>query len=283
MKMQKNLRSDFCIFVITHKNVRNRTTKFLVDECDCKYPIYQIVDDKDPCLEEYKTVYGDRLCVFSKDYYRDRFDIMDNFNFDKVVVFARNACFDIAEKLGYKYFITFDDDYRQIAFRFGGEKWLNVRDCDFDSILTAYVDFYSKFDKLKILAFMQGGDFTAMSRGIIKRKAMNSMFFSTERRVEFKGRLNEDVNAYTRLNSLGDICVSFPMISVVVQRMTQHGSGLTDAYLNYGTYVKSFYSVMQCPSFIKVGVIRGMSHNRIHHDIDSDCGVTKIISSRYKK
>lgn len=273
--------SDYCIFILTHKNVDNVTIKTL-RQTNVKAPIYFVVDDKDPCLEEYKKVYGDSVQVFSKDYYKGKFDMMDNFNFDKVVVFARNACFDIAEKLGFKYFIEMDDDYHEFAFRFPHQKWCHVRDGDFDGILNVYFDFYKQFEKLKILAFMSGGDFSELYNGVVLRKAMNVMFFSTDRRVEFKGRINEDVNTYSRINNLGDICISFPMIAFN-QKRTQHGEGLTDAYLNYGTYVKSFYSVMQCPSFIKISVLNGTQYKRIHHNINKDFGIVKIISGRYKK
>ena len=58
--------------------------------------------------------------------------------------------------------------------------------------------------------------------------------------------------------------------------------GMTDEYLDNGTYIKSFYSVMTSPSFVK---IYGMETNntRIHHRVDWNNAVPKIISSKYKK
>ena len=67
------------------------------------------------------------------------------------------------------------------------------------------------------------------------------------------------------------------------QPQTQaNAGGITEAYLQYGTYVKSFYSVMLCPSCVKISEM-GQSHKRIHHLIDWEVAVPKIVSSKFKK
>ena len=277
------LRKDFCIFVISHSKVENDTYKQLM-LCNCKYPIYIVVDDKDPKLNEYIARYGeDKVCVFNKQEYEKQVDMMDNFTFDKVIVYARNACFDFAEKLGYEYFLELDDDYTEFSFRFPKLKWLHIKHSDINTIFTLYVNYYSKFPKIKALAFMQGGDFSTMYEGRVKRKAMNCLFLSTKRRFDFHGRINEDVNAYTIGNFRGEIFVSFPYVTIH-QRATQSTkTGMGGVYSKFGTYVKSFYSVMQMPSCVKISVLRSPTNFRIHHRIDHPTCNVKIISSRYKK
>ena len=67
------------------------------------------------------------------------------------------------------------------------------------------------------------------------------------------------------------------------QTLTQKKTGgNTDAYLQYGTYVKSFYSVMCNPSSVKISMM-GETHRRIHHAVDWEHTVPKIISDKYKK
>ena len=67
------------------------------------------------------------------------------------------------------------------------------------------------------------------------------------------------------------------------QANTQHLSGgLTDIYLDLGTYIKSYYSVMSCPSAVKISIM-GDTHYRIHHNVKWNNCVPKIISDRYKK
>lgn len=279
--MKNQMRNDFCIFIITHERPVNDTYKQL-QICNCKYPIYFVVDDCDRKIEEYTTLYGkDKICIFNKKEYESKMDMMDNFDFDKVIVYARNACFDFAEKLGYKYFLELDDDYTEFAFRFPNKHWRHIKDSDINQVLSLYVNYYES-TPIKCIAFMQGGDFSCMYEGKGKRKAMNCLFCSTDRRIDFHGRLNEDVNAYTLGNMRGEIFISFANVTIH-QRATQTGNGMSETYSNYGTYVKSFYSVMQCPSFVKISVLQTPSSFRIHHNVSQRYGVAKIISDKYKK
>ena len=276
------LRNDFCIFVISHGKPENDTIKQL-ELCKVKYPVYIVIDDKDPKLQDYLTKYGEsKVCIFSKKEYGTKFDKMSNFGFDKVIVYARNACYDFAEKLGYKYFLELDDDYTEFSFRILNKKWCHCKKSSLDNVFTEYLNFYEINEKVKILAFMQGGDFSDVVKGKVLRKAMNCLFCSTERKVVFNGELNEDVNAYTQGNKQGDIFISLPMICIH-QRQTQTSGGMSETYKLNGTYVKSFYSVIQNPSFVKIGVLQSPTSFRIHHSIDRRFGVAKIISSKYKK
>lgn len=280
------LRNDFCIFVISHGKPDNDTMKQL-ELCKVQYPIYIVIDDKDPKLQDYLSKYGkEKVCIFSKEAEASKFDRMGNFGLNKVIVFARNACYDFAKKLGYRYFIELDDDYIDFRFRVPGKKSFMFKNCkktSLDEIFTLYVDYYHLNKEIKILAFMQGGDFSGVVDGIVLRKAMNALFCSVDRRVVFNGDLNEDVNAYTQGGKLGNIFISFPIICIQ-RRLTQTTGGMSDVYKLYGTYVKSFFSVIQNPSFVKIGILQQSSKfYRIHHNISTRYGVAKIISSRYKK
>lgn len=275
------LRDDFCIFVISHNKPENDTAKQL-KLCNCKFPIYIVIDDADSKIEEYKRKYGeDKVLIFSKKEYSEKCDMMDNFDFDKVIVYARNACYDFAEKLGYEYFLQLDDDYTEFSLRMN--KYLNLKNSDkINYVLQEYLKFYELDERIKLLAFMQGGDFSDVVNGKVLRKSMNVLFCSIKRRVMFNGRLNEDVNAYTQGNKLGEIFISMPMI-VIHQKQSQTTGGMSDTYKQFGTYVKSFYSVIQNPSFIKIGIIRSPTSFRIHHRITRKFGVARIISFKYKK
>lgn len=276
------LRNDFCIFVISHGKPENDTYKQL-KLCNCEYPIYIVIDDKDPKLNEYIKEYGkENVCIFNKVEYSKKCDMMDNFDFDKVIVYARNACYDFAEKLGYKYFLELDDDYTSFLFRFPKKKCLSVKKTGIDIIFDLYIDFYKNNSQIKILAFMQGADLDVIKPNLPKRKTMNALFCSTDRRVIFNGRINEDVNAYTRGNQLGEIFITLPVIQLC-QRQTQSGNGMSETYLKYGTYTKSFYSVIQSPSCVKISILQSPTSFRIHHQINHRFCDAKIISYRFKK
>lgn len=215
-----------------------------------------------------------------------RLMFFDNFDFMNVVVYARNAVYDIAKEKGYKWFIVLDDDYRAVEFTIDG-KYFNFlkSNATLDYVFLETFNFFEKTN-LKIFSWAQGADLFIVKH-ICKRKAMNVFFCSTERRVKFLGKINEDVNMFSRYNQLGDMMFTIPIVSIE-QKQTQTHTGMTEAYLAYGTYHKSFYSVIQCPSFIKVCVYpysgsNCHTQNRIHHIVDVRHGYPCLISSRYKK
>ena len=57
---------------------------------------------------------------------------------------------------------------------------------------------------------------------------------------------------------------------------------MTDVYLDSGTYVKSFYTVMMAPSCVEIRRL-GPVNQRYHHSISWDHAVPKILNERYRK
>ena len=53
-------------------------------------------------------------------------------------------------------------------------------------------------------------------------------------------------------------------------------------YLDSGTYVKSFYTVMYAPACACIRMM-GTKHRRLHHSINWNAAVPKIISEQFKK
>lgn len=66
------------------------------------------------------------LSYLTKKKYAEITDTADNLTARNVVVFARNACWDIAEKIGLTHFLVLDDDYTNFEYRYPeGEKTKN--------------------------------------------------------------------------------------------------------------------------------------------------------------
>ncbi len=57
---------------------------------------------------------------------------------------------------------------------------------------------------------------------------------------------------------------------------------MTDVYLDSGTYIKSFYTVMFSPSSVKVSLM-GTAEARLHHSISWEHTVPQIIREEHKK
>ena len=285
-----NFKKDFVVFILTHGRVDNQYTYRSLCEQGYTGRCVFVLDNEDGQVDEYKRRYGaDNCYVFDKLDMRKRID--EVFRGDRrVIVYARNACFDAARALGYKYFIELDDDYTSFVWRFDAEcaytpKTPKIKNLDvvFESMLRYYIN-----TPLTSLAMAQGDDFIGgssnqMLRSIgTKRKAMNSFICSVDRPFEFKGRINEDVNAYTQLTSVGKIFLTIVQCNLQ-QKITQsNGGGMTDVYRDSGTYVKSFSSVIVFPSGVKVTLLNS-HHKRIHHNVYWEHTAPKILQEKWRK
>lgn len=285
-----NANKKFAVFILTHGRPENVITYQTLRKQGYTGKIYLIVDDEDKTIHQYKDKYGDEVIVFSKKDYDDKFDIMDNFDSRKVIVFARNACYDIARRIGLDYFFEYEDDYKQFLYRFvDGEKLGYKYVKNLNEVLEAMINCLDA-TKATTIAFAQGGDFIggvgSMKNNTYKRKAMNSFVFKVNENAKddvfFIGRMNDDVNTYLTAGKIGKL---FMQISTIMlnQIATQSNSGgNTEAYKSFGTYVKSFYSVIAAPSCCKIDLM-GKTNKRIHHRINWNYAVPKILDEKFKK
>lgn len=282
-------KGQFCIFILTHGRADNVITyKTLEDITD--YPIYFVCDDGDEQLKQYKKNFGkDRVCIFSKEAQFEDIDRMDNFGKLKMIGFARNACFDIAEKLGYRYFVEFDDDYTGFGFTFDKNAVYyhhNIHEKKIlDGVFDSYLDLLNSSPKMLTLSMAQGGDFVGAgfaSSIRVKRKAMNSFFCDTRKKFLFTNCLNEDVNMYVRENNRGNVVLQTNICRLTQLATQQNKGGMTDIYVDCGTYVKSFYSVIVNPSAVHIQSM-GVTNMRLHHHVNYNKCCPKIIRAEVKK
>ena len=285
--MMKN--KKFCAFILSHGRADNVKTYPMLREQGYTGPIYIVVDDEDGELEEYKKRYGDEVVVFSKDEAAKITDAMDNFGDRRTPLYARNYLWTIAANLGIEYFIELDDDYSEIIFKF--DKTRNfvgrLQTKALDAIFDAHVDFLRK-TPTTVIAFAQGGEFIGGPHGIfgkkifLRRKTMNSFICSVKKPFYFYGTMNDDVNSYLRDGGWGMLHFTNNMLCVQQGATQQNKGGLTELYLDKGTYWKSFYSVMIAPSAVKISTL-GPNDPRIHHRISWVKAVPKILDEKWKK
>ena len=275
--------SDYAVIIPTHGRYDRVFTIDSLRKSGYTGEIYLLCDDEDKQLEQYKEKYKDKVLVFSKDDYAGKFDKMDNFGSKACVVYARNAVWDFAKKIGLKYFIVCDDDYTSIQYRItpdGGYYGKTARNAD--ALFCAYIDFMRE-SGVDTICFAQGGDYIGggenqhVKNGFkVSRKMMNLYFFSADKPIEFKGTINEDLTSSVTEGQRGKIILTSLMNSLVQKETQSNAGGLTEIYLELGTYVKSFYSVMAAPSCVKVALM-GDKQMRLHHVVTWKNAVPKII------
>lgn len=284
--MKKN---DFAIFILSHGRANNQRTIDTLKRLKYSGKLYIVLDNEDEQEEEYKRLYGEQnIIIFDKSEEMKHTDVMNNFQNHKLVVYARNRVNDIAKELGLKYYLVLDDDYVACLYRFtDGKSLYGKRTTNFWDLCNVMIKWLESSPRMKCVAFAQGGDLLggATNDNFIrgwKRKVMNTFFCSVDKPLEFMGEINEDANMYCVAGNRGDLFYSTCRVSITQLETQSNSGGLTDIYLQQGTYVKSFYTVMCCPSFVKVRVLNSV-HARVHHGINSEYGFPKIIREEFKK
>lgn len=281
------MRDDFGVFILSHGRPDRVKTLKSLEKGRYTGKWWIVIDNEDDSAPEYYKRYKDRVIMFDKLEASKTFDTADTSQERRTIVYARNACFAIAKELGLEYFLELDDDYTSFEYRVIRDKKLAVFAVkSLDGLFSAMINFLDDTGAITV-ALSQGGDFiggkdSKFYHDKVSRKAMNTFFCKVSNPFQFVGRINEDVNTYTSLGSKGKLILTISDASITQVQTQANKGGMTDVYLDGGTYLKTFYTVIFSPSCTKVGMM-GDKHKRIHHMIDWNRCVPKILNEKWKK
>lgn len=281
------MRDDFAVFILSHGRPSKIYTIESLQKGNYTGKYYVVIDNEDDTEKEYKRLYGDKVLQFDKKAVSETFDTGDLSDDRRTIVYARNVCFELAKQVGVKYFLELDDDYTSFEFRYIEDDKLKFQKVnDLNGLFEIMLTFLDESNALTV-ALAQGGDFIggveggSFKKGVL-RKAMNTFFCDVDNPFNFVGRINEDVNTYTSLGHKGELIMTVTNAAIVQKQTQSNSGGMTDVYLDSGTFLKSFYSVMYCPSAVKISEM-GDKHKRIHHIINWNNCVPKILNEAWKK
>jgi hypothetical protein len=280
---------SFVAFILTHGRPDRVHTFNSLRRAGYTGRVVIVLDNEDKTRAEYEKEFcGTEIEVFDKKAISDTFDEGDNFQDRRAIIYARNACFEIAKKLGVRYFIELDDDYQCMQYRFDAKGVYRPKNIlSIDKVFDAMVGFL-KTSKCSTVAMAQGGDYIGGDVGSfakklrLHRKAMNTFVCDAQNPFQFFGRINEDVNLYTCGGRRGILLFTIPNVSIVQKQTQSNAGGMSDLYLDSGTYVKSFYSVMYAPSCVKIKDM-GPVHRRLHHSVKWKNAVPCIVGEELRK
>ena len=289
------MREDFVALILTHGRPDKVHTLNSLKRAGYSGKWALVVDDEDPTRQDYIKQFGrERVVLFNKDEIARSFDLCDNGGSRKVIVFARNACWSIARRLGCRFFIQLDDDYSGYGYRTIAMRPDDVQPVllewpvrNIGNIFEALVAFLESTPALTI-AIAQGGDLIGGAANPraqtiqLHRKAMNSFVCDVEKPFSFVGRINEDVNTYTSVGRKGGLFFSYMMVQLHQKTTQANSGGMTDTYVDGGTYLKSFYSVMLTPSAVRVGML-STQHQRIHHKVQWNACAPKLLRQQHQR
>jgi len=283
---------DFCVFIMTYgraDNVKTYKTLMEYEGVSFNQDMYFICSDDDKHLQDYIDKFGDRVLIFNKKKMVPYLDKGDNFDRYNVILYARNICFSFASQLGYRYFVELDDDYDIFSQRifYDDEKLMMKKILDYDKLFDIHLNFL-KSTPCKTITMSQHGDYiggvgNGNARRGHQRKVMNSFFCDIQDPFAFDGTINEDVNYYTQSGRLGILNFNLFGFALNQESTQQSSGGMTESYLDGGTYLKSFYSILYSPSAAKIGYIGHGVNKRMHHKIKSNFCYPKILDEKYSK
>jgi hypothetical protein len=283
---------NFCVFILSYNRPDNVPTVQTLDQYGYTGDWYIVVSEDDD-IEAYEREHGkEKIETFSKEKIANDIDRGDNFDNKGSPIYARNKIFDIADELGYDYFLVLDEDYTEFSFRWDSDFNYTgyIRINDLDTVFRHHIDFLENSD-LDTVAMTQGGDWIGGENAHIanndgdiwaKRKIMNTFFHQTDNPIEYRGTMNDDVNTYIRNQQLGDVFLTPNLAQIEQERTQQQDGGLTELYKDQGTYIKSFYTLLYSPSSVKLSKM-GEAEQRIHHQINWRTSIPKLIPEKYKK
>lgn len=277
--------NDLAIFILTYGRPDEIITLKTLKRAGINKNVFLVISDDDKELAKYQEQYGDMVKVFHREDINE--DMMDNKPQKSGIISARNVCFELSKKLGYKYFLELDDDYISFEFRMVKDSKLKgYKIKNLSPLLKASIDFMES-SKIDCFAWAQGGDLIGGAQSNVvkkgwKRKAMNFIFFKSTSEIRFSGRINEDVNMYVHNGKQGKLILTNSLVSLNQKQTQTNKKGMTDLYNENGTYLKSMYSVIKEPAIVSLGGM-GNVHLRIHHNVNWNACTPKVLNARYKK
>lgn len=281
------MNESMAVFILSHGRAENVVTYKTLRRCGYTGPIYIVIDDEDEQEDKYRKIYGDNVLQFCKEEYVQKSMCINPDKPRKVILYARNACFDLARKIGVTHFVEMDDDYTCFHFRYDdGEKLKGKEIKNLDKVFYLFFEFMETSGADSV-AFGQGGDLLGGRnnkrwKDQVLRKAMNSFFCMTDRPINFIGSINEDVNTYVSKGNVGKLFFSIMRVTLVQKPTQKNKGGMAETYIENGTYVKTFPTIMLNPSCTKVCMM-GETGKRIHHKVLWRYAVPKILNQKYKK
>lgn len=280
-------RESFAVFILSHGRADEIKTVKMLKDSGYTGDWYVVIDNEDDQADQYFSKFSEHVIQFDKKAVADETDTGDTDNDRRVGVFARNKIQDLAEERGYKYHLQLDDDFTRIDFRYVEDDRLVTKACrDLDTLFYYLVRYIDKTD-IAWLSFTLSSEYLGGIRGKkyfmgLNPKTMGSFLMRADKKVKFRMRMNDDITTTIDEASRGLLMYSVMYLQVQTPPTQHMRGGMTEIYQDNGTYRKSFYSVMCCPSFVKIAK-QGRINFRIHHKISWNNCRPKLVNEKWKK
>lgn len=277
-------RNNFAVFILSHGRADTMTTLSAILKAGYLGDYYIIVDDLDKQKDRYIEKYGAaHVIVFDKNAWMEKTDTITKTGENRSPVFARNACYEIAKNLGLDYFTEFDDDLHSFSFRYVENGKLKAAPIsDLDSVFEMLVDFMEKSGAISVglssANGMIGGANGKYKDGLLY-SIHQAFICRTDKRIEFKGILNEDGIATEIYSNSGKMPFEVVCINQSSPVRSTNAGGLKELYEANDEYIRAFYSIIAAPWCLRIV----KKKNGFITSRKSENAQPKILSERWRK
>lgn len=278
------MRDDFAVMICSHGRAKTLTTFDALRECGYTGKIFIIIDDEDNQIDEYRDRF-ENVHIFCKQKYYEAADGVIEGK-QKCILYARNACYDIAAENDLTFFCEIDDDISAFYFRYiAEEKAKQTKIKSLDEVFEELLHFY-EHKKTSVLGFMTQGDYIggisskAFRQGI-SRTVSNVFIMKTDRRIDFIASMNEDTCSALVYGQRGELFMSVNGIMQSSEEIGNNtlGNGMTEFYEKLGSFSRTFIAVICRPDCVKAEAAKGKFRIRVNWNNS----VPMIINERWKK
>ena len=250
------MRNDFAVMICSHGRAETLTSYDMLRNQGYTGKIFVVIDDEDEQEEQYKKRF-DCVEVFCKEAEYIKADGVIPGK-QKGILYARNACYDIAKRHDVKYFAEIDDDFSGLYFRYESEGKCKAKKINpLDGLFEVVCDLFES-ESLYAASILSQGNYIGGIKSAGLNKAIRictSMFFlSTERRIDFISSMNEDVCTCMHYGKMGKVFIGLngTMCETEPIGNNRFGNGMAEFYQKTSPYFRQFIPVIVRPDCMYV-------------------------------
>lgn len=275
------MRNDFAVFITTHGRPNCKTFHTLRRQ-GYTGQMFCVVDDLDTTVDEYVKNFGkEHVLVFEKYAQLDSVERMTSDRVLSTVLYARHACFELADALNIKYFMICDDDIELFRHKYDtGESLKSIPVESMDEVLTNVVNYFATTN-VACLGISDSGAFFGGRNGAYQNKyqRMISVCYlcKTDDPIEFGSICFEDLWSTVQNSRAGKVLFETMFLCHSGEPMGSGASGgTTDFYKQNSLFKRNWYDVIAFPDcfYINQKTVLGRRHVNM---------CPKIVSSTYRR
>lgn len=210
------MKHNFAYFIASYGKADSIPTLNVLKRHNHKYPVYIVVGDDDPQLEQYKLLYPDNLLVFSKEEYIPLVDDLGIYaKTHKVCTYSRLAIDKFARLIGVKYVGYLFDDIEsvQLRYKLPNNKIASTKAFDIDRMTDLYIELLNSSDSIYVVgppvsSFYIGVNINSLDK--YSRNSANFIIYDIDKPIgPYKSNVMEDASLMMFNNQIGHLTI-FP-------------------------------------------------------------------------